>query len=173
MRKILTITGVAMTLLALTTLALMPFRLHVVANSNVGIDQQVKLEVRDAVLSLTKVQMQQCHNYYEAGVYMQTHKTEIEQTAKQVLAENGFTYDAVAYVGDYDFPDKVYGQTTYKAGTYPALRLVLGEGGGENWWCVMFPPLCIVDTGLEANQEQEEIEYSSIFVELFRTIFGG
>ena len=164
-----------MALLALTTLALMPFRLHVVANSNSEIDQEVKLAVRDAILSLTKNEMQQCHNYYEAGSFMQTHKNKIEQTAKQVLQQNGFDYDAVAYVGEYDFPDKAYGNTIYKAGTYPALRVVLGEGSGENWWCVMFPPLCIVDTQpADTDTEgQEETVYSSIFVELFQAIFGG
>ena len=101
---------------------------------------------------------------------MREHLSDLEACANQVLAENGFGYTAQAYLGRFEFPDKTYGDVTYPAGEYDALRLVLGQGEGQNWWCVMFPPLCIVN---EEILEQEEVEYTSLAWEWLQSLFGG
>ena len=147
-----------------------PFRLHIIANSDGTADQKVKLLVRDAILEDTADQTTACRDKQQAEHYMREHLSELEACANQVLAENGFGYTAQAYLGRFEFPDKTYGDVTYPAGEYDALRLVLGQGEGQNWWCVMFPPLCIVN---EEILEQEEVEYTSLAWEWLQSLFGG
>lgn len=172
MKKIALILGIAILLIILAGCSSTPFRLHIIANSNSEMDQWVKLEVRDKVLELTGEDMNNCKDYLQAEVYMKEHLEEIIACANKVLAEHGFEYDAKAYIGEFEFPDKKYGDIVYPAGTYHAMRIVLGEGAGENWWCVMFPPLCLVNTEAEDAEQQGEIEYSSAVVDWFREVFG-
>ena len=113
-------------------------RLHVIANSDSEIDQQVKLRVRDAVLEKAS-SLSLSENAEEK---IMGSLTEFEDAAKVVLASYGFDYGAQALFGEFDFPTKSYGNVTLPAGKYTAVRVVLGEGEGQNWWCVMYPPLC-------------------------------
>lgn len=138
-----------------------PFRLHVIAHSNAREDQQVKLAVRDGILALTAEAGWNWQNSEEARAYVEDHLKEVEQRAARVLAEEGFSYGAKAQVGVYTFPDKVYGTTLYPAGKYQALRVVLGDGQGENWWCVIFPPLCLPPM-------EEDTQVRSFLLDLFR-----
>lgn len=147
-----------------------PFRLHVIANSDAAGDQSVKLLVRDAILRFTAEEASSCRDKQQAERYMNAHLAELEACANEVLAENGFPYTAKAVLGRFDFPDKTYGEVTYPAGQYDALRLVLGEGEGQNWWCVMFPPLCIVNEEILA---EEEVEYTSLTWEWLQSLFGS
>ena len=146
-----------------------PFRLHVIANSDGAADQSVKLLVRDAILQYTAEEAASCRDKEQAERYMRAHLSELEACANQVLKEQGFAYTATAYLGRYEFPDKTYGDVTYPAGQYDALRLVLGEGEGQNWWCVMFPPLCIVN---EEILKEEEVEYTSLTWQWLKNLFG-
>lgn len=146
-----------------------PFRLHVIANSNSAEDQRVKLLVRDEMLRISEQAMLACRTKEEAEAYMRTHTGELIAGANRVLAEQGMTYTAQAFVGRYPFPDKTYAGVTYPAGEYDALRVVLGEGAGENWWCVMFPPLCLVN----AEAEAEDVEYHSFLIDWLREVFNG
>ena len=121
------------------------FRLHIIANSDSEDDQRIKLEVRDRVL-MTMQSLGGCKSARDTeSKLMQNGKTMLE-AAENVLAENGTDYGAQLVVGEFDFPDRVYGDKVYPRGRYRALRIVLGEGKGHNWWCVMFPPLCIAET---------------------------
>ena len=142
-------------------------RLHVLANSNSVQDQQVKLMVRDEVSQYMEESMREngISTFEEAYIYAQEHLGELTQVAQQVLDENGMDYEAKAELGKFDFPDKSYGDTQFPAGTYHAVRIQLGEAQGENWWCVLFPPLCFIET--PAEEEVEEVEYTSFFWELF------
>jgi len=115
-------------------------RLHIIANSDSAADQQVKLKVRDAVLACVKAG----GSAEETVSYVKEHGAELLAAAENVLRENGFSYGAQLMLGRFDFPDRWYGSTLYPAGSYNALRVVLGDGAGQNWWCVLFPPLCIV-----------------------------
>lgn len=147
-----------------------PFRLHVLANSNSAIDQKVKLCVRDEVLKLAETALADCTSSKEAEKQLSLVIPSIEKRASDVLRENGFNYSAKAYVGEFNFPQKDYAGVVYDEGKYHALRVVLGEGNGDNWWCVMFPPLCIVNTN---EQPGGELEYKSAIVEFFSKLFTG
>ncbi|MDD5018236.1 MAG: stage II sporulation protein R [Eubacteriales bacterium] len=145
-----------------------PFRLHIIANSDSAEDQQVKLVVRDAVLEITKDGMENCDNAEQAEEYITENIEIILKTANDTLIENGFGYAATATVGTCYFPEKSYQDITYPEGDYQALKVILGDGEGQNWWCVMFPPLCIT----EIEGGEEDIEYTSFLAELFASLFG-
>jgi stage II sporulation protein R len=145
-----------------------PFRLHVVANSDSDADQQVKMKVRDAVLMATEEGVLACESADEAEEYIDKNLEIIVATANDTLEKNGFDYEATATVGTYHFPDREYQGVRYPEGDYEALRVVLGDGEGQNWWCVMFPPLCLSE--LEA-EDQDEVQYTSLFAELYHDLF--
>lgn len=163
--------GILMALvLLLSACAPTPFRLHVIANSDSDEDQQIKLQVRDALLDATKTGIIECENANQAQEYIEENLEIIEKTANETLAESGFDYSAKAEVGRFHFPEKTYQDVTYPEGDYQALEVTLGSGEGHNWWCVMFPPLCL--TELETLDEEEQVEYTSFFAELFEDLFG-
>ena len=83
-----------------------------------------------------------------------------------VLHERGMDYSAELHIGTYDFPDREYGGKLYPAGRYQALRVILGEGKGKNWWCVMFPPLCILED--ENGKIEDEAKFDSLIMKLIR-----
>lgn len=153
----------------LSACATQPLRLHIVGNSNSEGDQNVKMEVRDAVLRATKQGIKNCSSAAEAEEYITENIGIILVAANEELAANGYDYRASADVGTYHFPDKTYNGVTYPEGDYRALRVVLGEGSGDNWWCVMFPPLCIT----EIEPDTEEVEVKSLFAELWSSFFGS
>lgn len=154
-------------LLLLNACAEQPFRLHILGNSNGTEDQQVKLKVRDSVLEAAK-DIAKCRNEAEAEEYIKNNLGIILETANETLEENGFDYTATAETGNFHFPEKSYNNVTYPEGDYKALRIILGEGKGDNWWCVMFPPLCISEI-----TDTDDAEYTSFFAEMWETIFGS
>lgn len=150
-----------------------PFRLHIIANSNSEQDQQIKLCVRDAVLAVTKSGIQNCKNAEQAQEYIKDNMQTILTAASVVLKENGAEYVATAAIGSSHFPEKTYQDVTYSEGDYQALRIILGQGQGENWWCVMFPPLCISEvSALNEDEQSEQTQYKSFFAELFASWWG-
>lgn len=114
-------------------------RLHIIANSDSDADQEVKIKVRDAILSAA-----------DKGVTAD----EFKEIADNTLHENGFTYSAGAEFGKFYFPKKTYKDMTFPAGEYNGLRVILGEGKGKNWWCVMNPPLCFTEDTDGAMSEE-------------------
>ena len=166
-RKILMALIMASVTFMLCACSAQPFRLHVIANSNSAYDQQIKLAVRDAVLQSTQDGIIECSSASEAEEYIQDNIGIILKTANAALRECGVDYRASANVGTYHFPDKTYQDITYPEGDYRALRIVLGDGAGQNWWCVMFPPLCLSE--IEAD---DDTEYTSYFAELFDKFFS-
>ncbi len=143
-------------------------RLHVRANSNSEEDQAVKLLVRDAIIEQLG-DMDGARTYEQAQAYIEAHLDNLIQTANQVLQQAGKPYTASATIGTAQFPQKVYGGVVFPAGTYNALRMNLGTGEGENWWCVLFPPLCLVEpTQVDPQwQESEGVTYDSWLQQLF------
>ena len=146
-----------------------PLRLHVIANSDSEFDQQIKLKVRDAVLAASKDGVLKSENASQAQEYIVEDLQTILSAANEELKRNGADYTASAEVGLFSFPDKTYGDITYPAGDYSALKISLGDSKGKNWWCVMFPPLCLSEIGAldEDYSLPEDVEYSSFFAELF------
>lgn len=112
-------------------------RLHIVGHSNSQVDQQVKLKIRDEILQ--KMQG------FDTREEIKDNLEEFEKIANSVLEAEGFAYTAHAEYGKFDFPTKHYENFSLPKGEYEAVRINLGEAQGENWWCVLFPPLCMVD----------------------------
>lgn len=120
-------------------------RLHVLANSDSPDDQTVKLQVRDAVIEYLKPFFAQTTDANSARQIISENNDQIIAVAKNVLVSQGFNYDLNIQVGLFDFPIKSYGDIVLPAGRYEAVRILIGQGQGKNWWCVLFPPLCFID----------------------------
>lgn len=136
-------------------------RLHVLANSDSEEDQALKLKVRDAILESGQETFSGATNAKEAEERIIADSDKILATAQAVIQEEGYDYDVALEVTDDSFPTRTYGDITLPAGEYRAVRLVIGEGEGKNWWCVMFPALCLPgasQTSLDAVLTDDEIE---------------
>ena len=132
-------------------------RLHVIANSNSEADQAVKLKVRDAVISQVN-DLSEKNNMDETRRWLESYLDDLTKTANAVLGENGCNYRASAELGVRWIPEKTYDDMYFPAGNYEALTITLGKGEGENWWCVLFPPLCLIT---EDEAELEEMGLDS------------
>ncbi len=151
-------------------------RLHVMAASDSEWDQTMKLKVRDEVLAVAAEYLLDCDSAEDALDRIKAHLSVFEERAKAVLAEYGADQHLRCEVGRYHFPARSYGEITLGEGEYEALRVVVGEGKGANWWCVIFPPLCLGElTLVEAagmpGQEALELRFASF--EWFGRIRAG
>ena len=128
-------------------------RIHVLANSDSRADQQLKLQVKDEIVRFLQPQLANSHSIEESRQIIQNNLPEIEQTVKQTLTSLHSNYDVTLQYGNFDFPVKYYGSFSLPAGNYEALRILIGEGQGQNWWCVLFPQLCLAvsSDGVEAK----------------------
>lgn len=128
-------------------------RLHILANSDSQADQEVKLKVRDALLETNASILSDSVTTENAKEHFENSKDILLQTAEKALKENGFDYNVKITLQKEYFNTRAYDDLTFPAGQYTALKVVLGEGKGKNWWCVMFPPLCVpAADGIEANK---------------------
>lgn len=121
------------------------FRFHVLANSDSKADQELKLKVKDRILSYMKEELPESDSVDTTKEWAKSHTKELEEVATEVVREEGYDYRVKASVLFCNFPDKSYGDVTFPAGRYEALRIEIGEGGGQNWWCVLYPNLCFFD----------------------------
>lgn len=137
-------------------------RFHVIANSDSAEDQRVKLKVRDTILETYRSSMLLCKNRNEAIKFLDEKRDTIIKIADNVLQSNNKEYKATASIGDFPFPPKVYGDIVLPAGKYTALKVILGKGGGKNWWCVMFPPLCFIDMTTGYTTEESDKSLSKV-----------
>lgn len=122
-------------------------RLRILANSDNPVDQVVKRLVRDEIVKAMDSWVSGPQTIEEARQTILANMPEIERITARVLESRGFAYGSKAELGMVPFPTKMYGDQVYPAGDYEALLITLGEGGGQNWWCVLFPPLCFIDAG--------------------------
>ncbi|MGI9859921.1 stage II sporulation protein R [Moorella naiadis] len=120
-------------------------RLHVIANSDTPGDQELKRHVRDAVLARVGENLARAGDITTARQLVSTNLAAITAAAEDQIQREGRSYPVQAEFGDFDFPTRAYGNTVLPAGEYEAVRVVIGSGQGQNWWCVLFPPLCLVD----------------------------
>ena len=121
-------------------------RFHVLANSDSQRDQELKLKVRDAVLKWMEGELPKALDVDETAGWLRRHTDELEEISKKTLLENGSDDTVSAAVTTCYFPDKTYGDVTFPAGNYEALRIEIGNAKGHNWWCVLYPDLCFLDT---------------------------
>jgi len=128
-------------------------RFHVIANSDSPGDQELKREVRDAILDEVDDSFKGIVSLEQARKAAQDNLVQVEQTARREIEKHGKDYSVRAELGYFDFPAKTYGGFSLPAGNYEAVRVVLGEGKGANWWCVLFPPLCFVDISNSVSTE--------------------
>lgn len=120
-------------------------RLRIIANSDSPEDQALKRKVRDKIIQDVGVRLRGVTEHDQAKEFLQAELPEINKTTIQVLKQEGSSYKVQTDYGMVPFPTKLYGDNVYPAGNYEALRIIIGEGQGQNWWCVLFPPLCFVD----------------------------
>ena len=136
------------------------FRLHVIANSDSKEDQDLKYKVRDNLISYMNNICNNCNNKEEAINLVTKHKEDFQEIALNTIKDNGYSYDVNISIGNFQFPTKDYGDISLPSGYYDALRVEIGEAKGQNWWCVMFPPLCFVDisSGVVPEESKEQLE---------------
>lgn len=157
---VLGLTGSSQWPAAEATVAFSPgnlIRLHVIANSDEEADQQVKLLVRDRILQETGALLAGSADRRAALATLRRNQRVLAAAAEDELRKHGFPYGATVEVGRFRFPERQYEFGVLPAGNYQALRVILGKGQGQNWWCVLFPPVCHL-TLAEEKPDQEERE---------------
>lgn len=139
-------------------------RLHVIANSDSDADQALKLQVRDAVLAAAGDCLEGAADRQGAEAILTSRLQTLADAGYEAVAAAGYDYPVTVSLEDHWFPTKEYGDFALPAGTYRALRVVIGEGAGRNWWCVVFPPLClgcvsesVEETAAMAGLSEEQI----------------
>ena len=140
-------------------------RIHIRANSNLECDQAVKYKVKDAVIEALIPLVSEIESFDEAKTKISQNYSLIEQTANKVLKANGFSYLAKAKIDNEYFPTRVYDEIVLKEGNYDALILELGEGKGNNWWCIIFPAFCFTET-----KNSDNIVYISRIWEIIKSV---
>jgi len=128
-------------------------RLHVLANSESLRDQQVKVRVRDELLAYLEPLLNGVAGRDDAVSVIKANLAQLTAIAEASLRQQGETYDVSLQVGQFNFPAKHYGTFTLPAGRYQALNVTLGAGDGRNWWCVVFPPLCLTSEVCRPEQQ--------------------
>ncbi|MBO5883978.1 MAG: stage II sporulation protein R [Clostridia bacterium] len=127
-------------------------RLHVLANSDSEEDQALKLKVRDSVLELTTSLVENCSSSSEAEKILAKNLDKLKEKASATIDAEGFDYSVEVTLGNEDYPTRDYGELCFPSGSYTSLRILIGDAEGQNWWCVLFPPLCMS----AATKEQED-----------------
>ena len=145
-----------------TDIANSVFRLHVIANSDSDIDQNLKYIVRDNLLEYMNTLCANCTSKEEAINIANKHIEDFKEIALNTIKSQGFDYSVNVSIGNFEFPTKHYGDISLPSGYYDALKVEIGEAEGQNWWCVMFPPLCFVDSssGVIPEESKEDLEKS-------------
>ena len=136
-------------------------RLHILANSNSSFDQEIKLKVRDALLQEDFCFFGEVLTVENAEECFEQSKGKVIKVCEKVLEENGIKYNAAIFLEKEYYETRCYGSLTFPAGEYLSLKIILGEGKGENWWCVMFPPLCVPAAADVASDKETASQYLS------------
>mgnify|MGYP004667640227 FL=1 len=160
------------------------FRFHILANSDSEEDQALKLKVRDKVLEKTKILFDTANSKSDAEEFVKANLETIEKIAQNEVYKNGYNYPVKAEVVNMHFDTRYYESYTLPSGMYDALRITIGNAKGHNWWCVMYPSICIstVDEGKDRAKDalsddeysvvtDNKVEYKFFIVELFQKIF--
>ncbi len=141
-------------------------RIHVRANSNLTIDQNVKYEIKDDIVTYLIPYISQCETRQDFVDTINENLSALEQIAENVLSERGFDYGANVKFCQEEFPTRSYDGVALESGIYDSLIVELGEAKGDNWWCVVYPPLCFV------SNNSQDILYKSRILEILKSILG-
>lgn len=131
-------------------------RFHVIANSDSKEDQAVKEQVRDAVGTYLQPLLEEADSLEETKQIVGRNIGEVIRISKRTLAEYGYDYEVSAHITTTEFPEKTYGSYTFPKGEYEALQIVIGEGTGQNWWCVLYPNMCFRGSVYEVVEEEAD-----------------
>ena len=131
-------------------------RLHVIANSDDYDDQMIKMYIKDSIAEEYSEYFADALNKQESINFINNRSSEITDMVNGILSENGFGYTCEVMLCEDYFPNKYYGEMLFPEGQYTALKIVLGEGEGKNWWCVLYPPLCF----LEVGSDEQSLKYA-------------
>lgn len=149
-------------------------RFHVVANSNSTEDQALKLKVRDRVIEYLSMPLSTCKSQQESVEKIRQLLPEIEETAREFIAGQGYGYEVRAAVGEQYFPVKAYGNMTFPRGYYEALTINIGSGRGRNWWCVLFPNLCFTDAvTADVPSDSRRLLESELNEDTYESLYKG
>lgn len=156
----ITLSAMSYTKAVCTDISSSVFRLHVIANSDSKEDQDLKYIVRDNVLEYMNTLTAGSTSKNEIIEIASNNLENFKQIAQDTIYENGFNYEVSVEIGNFDFPTKTYGDVSFPPGFYDALKIKIGEAKGQNWWCVMFPPLCFIDvsSGVVPDDSKEILE---------------
>ncbi|GAA0078847.1 stage II sporulation protein R [Clostridium sp. CTA-5] len=132
-------------------------RFHVIANSNSDEDQKLKLKIRDKVIDYLYPSLNDSSSLEESRELIEDNMDKVKEIAETVINDNNYNYKVKVELSRENFPEKSYGNIILPQGNYEAFRIIIGEGEGRNWWCVMFPPLCFVDES-KAQVQYEKTE---------------
>jgi stage II sporulation protein R len=135
-------------------------RLHIRANSNQEVDQNIKMQVKDVVVEYLTPHIAKCTSKEETMKMLKEETDGVYRAIEAFLLQNGFSYGAKTTLKSEYFPTRVYDDLTLEAGVYDALIIELGDGVGDNWWCVVYPPLCFSDT--------KNVKYRSIIYDIIK-----
>ena len=148
-------------------------RLHVIANSDEDEDQELKLKVRDEIVTMLRPNLLKAKDRDGAEAILVEQLDKIEKIAQDKVDAEGFSYPVKAVIGDFDFPIKAYNDFIAPAGNYRALKVIIGEGAGANWWCVMFPPICFVDLKHQVTSNTDTALTESVDVANAKNVQGS
>ena len=143
------------------------FRMHIRANSNLEADQNVKMEIKEEFVNFLTPLVEKCESKLDVMRMVQNNKEKLESIADGILEKRGFEYRSNVKVCNEFFPERYYGDFQVKQGYYDALICELGEAKGNNWWCVVYPPLCFVD-----YDQTNSVVYKSKLWEIINKFFG-
>ena len=126
-------------------------RIHIRANSNLQVDQNIKYKIKDQVVFTLTPIIAGCDSFESVKQVMSENLALIDSVANRILKENSFAYTAKSKICQEEFPTRAYGEYVLESGFYDAIIVELGEAKGDNWWCVVYPPLCFVNAGAGTN----------------------
>lgn len=149
-------------------------RFHVIANSDSSEDQSLKLKVKEAVVNYTETCLENSESLEQSEAILLSESENIAAIARNVIAENGYDYEISVELTDTYFPTKSYGNYTFPPGTYRAFQIKIGEAKGQNWWCVLYPPLCFIDISHGVVDEGAETKLKdTLTTEEFNAVSDG
>ena len=136
------------------------FRLHIIANSDSSADQELKLKVRDKIIEYMNTLTSNSSDKKDVISIVNNHLDSFKEIALNTIKENGYNYDVNIEIGNFHFPTKSYGDISFPASNYDALKIEIGDAIGQNWWCVLFPPLCFVNssTGVVPDDSKNSLK---------------
>jgi len=148
-------------------------RLHVIANSNSQSDQDLKLKVRDSIVEHLKDKLKEANSTEETKSIIKKELESIAKAAQEEIFANDYNYAVTVSLGNYRFPTRSYEGAMLPAGNYDALRIIIGEGMGENWWCVLYPQLCFTSSQSGTLPEESRQKLKNVLTEDEFNIIAG